>query len=82
MSIHHPLGFNWHPFEGAGIIIHVGNNTNTSPIECLGCNETRGRMKPPMNKNQAGTSGQDHLLRRELPEDVWYALMVKRNTGR
>ena len=22
MSIHHPLGFNWHPFEGAGSASH------------------------------------------------------------
>ena len=22
VSIHHALGFNWHPFEGAGIHIH------------------------------------------------------------
>ena len=23
MSIHHPLGFNWHPFEGAGMYIYT-----------------------------------------------------------
>ena len=23
VSIHHPLGFNWHPFEGAGIYIYI-----------------------------------------------------------
>ena len=24
VSIHHPLGFNWHPFEGAGMLDFLG----------------------------------------------------------
>ena len=23
VSIHHPLGFNWHPLEGAGIYVYI-----------------------------------------------------------
>ena len=28
MSIHYPLGFNWHPLEGAGMYIHVYADLN------------------------------------------------------